>query len=797
MENPNIANDLDESKLASIAIDVLRRAQQDLDSMKDWCDSVDKGLDLCKAEFAPKSEPWDGAANYKTTLLTEASNNFGNRASVELMRDPELVKAQIVGLRTLRNVIDKKQNEVATLQEQLEPIMQHVKELQQQGGDLDPEIQKQIDDVKAAIAEKVGVIKAKKAIMKEEQERADRVTEFLNWQINVNMPEWRKDQKRLMYSLPNVGSIFKKTYYDSSKGRCVSDIINYPDFIVNQSTVCIDDARSFTHVLSVSKSKCVENIKAGLWRDCELFCDDALGDEMSNEDNGADAAIRNDDCFYEQYCWADLDDDGLDEPYIVTVHKQSAQVLRVVARFDYDDIIVKFGDMKPSPLLDAQKARAAKILADAKELGTTPELPDALDLSGYKIIRIEACSIITKYGFIPSPDGSFLDVGFFHVIGSTALGVNKVTNDLLNAGTLANNQMGMTAKGFRKRQGDFKFKMGQLMATEIPPEQLQNSIYMLNFKEPSATLFQLNESMKASAGSFSANVDQGGQIQSNTAPTTALAMLQESLIPHTAHLSLITDSMSNEFSILFELNGDYLDDDEYRAVCGDDEAIVEDDFSEDGLSVVCSANPELSSRSQRMMLADAEMAQIPTVMQAGGNAIPIIKNYFARIGTSNIDEIFPNEAEMSPADRQARDQLKASQDQANNLQEQQNKIQELQVQLLTRAEDRKDAEFKLKQQEALTELDQKMEEVRKTQAETLLILEQAETEQTKNKISIYTTHSAELDKAEAALQYQPSPDLIAQQAAAQPRQERVEPQPEPQAMAGQEPAQEQAQDAQQ
>lgn len=755
MENSNIANDLDDSELALIAIEVLRRAQEDQESMKEWCDCVDEGLNLCKPEFNGKSDPWEGSANYKSTLLTEASNNFGNRAAVEIMRDPALVKAEIIGVQTLQNIIDKKVNEVAEMKEALDAITKHVQELQQSGGEIDEDTQEGLDQVKAGIAERETVIKEKKSVIAEKQLRADRVTELMNWQINTSMAEWRRDQKRLMYSLPNIGAIFKKTYYDESKGRCVSDVINYPDFIVNQSTVSIKEARSFTHVLAVSKNKAIERIKSGLWRDCSLVSVDESGDAMSNEANASKSALRNDDCFYEQYCWIDLDDDGLEEPYIVTVHKSSSQVVRIVARFDYDDIIVKFKDMKPMPLLQAQKARAASVLKDAKEFGVEPELPDAMDLKGFKIVRVEACNIITKYGFIPSYDGSFLDLGFFHLIGATTLGVNKVTNDLLNSGTLANNQMGMTAKGFRKRQGDFKFKMGQLMATEIPAEQLQSSIYMLNFKEPSPVLFNLNESMKASAGQFAANVDAGGQIQSNTAPTTALAMVQESLMQHTAHISLIVDSMGDEFSILFDLNGEYLDDDEYRKIVGDDEAVYADDFADDGLSVVCCANPEMSSRTQRMMLADAELAQFDRVLQAGGNPIVILKNYFKSIGTADIQEIFPNEAEMSPADRQQVQAMKASQDQANALQEQQNKIQELQIQLLSRAEDRKDAELALSKPKTLAEIDQALEEVKKTQAQTLLILEQAESEQVKNKISIYTTRSAELTKAEAALTANP------------------------------------------
>ncbi|WP_261229689.1 hypothetical protein, partial [Streptococcus mitis] len=79
-------------------------------------------------------------------------------------------------------------------------------------------------------------------------------------------------------------------------------------------------------------------------------------------------------------------------------------------------------------------------------------------------------------------------------------------------------------------------------------------------------------------------------------------------------------------------------------IVGDDEAVFAEDFEEDGIHVTCTSNPETSSKMQRMLLAEAEIQQVPFVIQAGGNAVEIIKNYFNRIGSENTDKIFPNEA---------------------------------------------------------------------------------------------------------------------------------------------------------
>lgn len=757
MENHNIAEDLKENELHDIAAGVVRRYQEDRDSMKEWMDCVDEGLKLCKPEFMAKSEPWEGAANYKSTLLTEASNNFGNRATVELMRDTKLVKGTITGIDTLQDVIEKKSGEIVEKEEQIEAISAEIKQLEETGQQLDPEIQQQFEQLKADVAEAKAAIKRKKMDIRDKTQRAGRVTEYMNWQINHSMKDWRKDQKRLMYTLPNIGTMFKKTFYDETLGRPVSQVINYPNFAVNQATVSMEECRSFTHIFALSLSSARALMRADIWRDDDYIPkhikDSSIDrpDDMTNEANSADNADENQDAYLEQYCWLDLDDDGCEEPYIVTVHKSSNAVVRIVARFDYSGIFVRYGDMRPMPLLDAQRARAREILKDAEEFGLdNPELPDAKDLTGFKIVRIEPIPVITKYGFIPSFDGTFLDMGFFHFLGSATMASNSATNNLLDAGVLANTAMGISAKGFRKRQGDFKFKKGQIMATEVPADQLANSIKMLDFKEPSPTLFQLNEAIKASAAAFVSNVDAGGQIQANTAPTTALTMVQESLLHHTAHMSLIVDAMSEEYAILYVLNSLYLDNDEYRTVVGDEEANYKDDFATDGLSITCGANPEMSSRSQRMMLAEAEISQLPLVIQAGGNGYAILKNWYKAIGSQNVNEYFPNESEMSPQDRAQMNQLRQQQEQANKLQEEQNKLQALQVALLERAENRKDAELEVQRTERLAKADLTLEQVEKTKADTLLSLEKAEAEQVKNQLDIYTTHHQIISKAEAS-----------------------------------------------
>lgn len=737
----NIADDLDKDKLNLIAEGVIERANQDLASMKDWSECVKEGRELNKPEFKPKDTPWPNAANFKSTILAEAANNFGNRFAIEIMRLKKLVDFEIIGIDTIKDVIDKKSSEISKWKQDLEAATAELQSMPPEDPNAQ-ELRPLVDDLSKKIGEASQKIKEKKDDIRKRSDQANRVVELMNWQINHQMDEWRSDHKKIGYRVANDGTLFKKTYHDPTLGRHVSTIITYPDFIVNQKTKNLRTCRSFTHVIPFSKAELDIRVKQKLWIDPDVYTKEDDGDAGGDEAREAEKTLDNADKFYEQYCWLDLDDDGTEEPYIVTVHVGSCMVVRIVARYDEDCIIVKSDNLKrPMPLLQAQRKNAERIKADNETYGTRDPMPDPEDLSGYEIIRVEPVRIITKYGMIPSSDGTFLDVGFYHLIGSMTQGVNKTTNDLLNSGTLANTQSGMVAKGFRRKAGDFKLKPGEFIQTECSPEQMISSILPLPFKEPSVTLFQLNEKMEGGARNFSNNADLASNIQSNTAPGTALAMIQESMIPNTAHMSMLIDSMSEEFKAIHDLNRNHLDADEYKKIVGDEEASFANDFETDGLNIICGANPEMSSRMQRMTLAQAELEQVPLVMQAGGNPIPIIKNYYRRIGSENLDEIFPNEAEMSPEEKAQMQAMQQQQEYANKMAENQNRLLEVQTQLLLKGEERKDFESQVNANKTMSEIDVNMEKVDNLKSQTVLNNEKAETEQVNNQLNTYTAHS--------------------------------------------------------
>ena len=70
------------------------------------------------------------------------------------------------------------------------------------------------------------------------EEQAQRVKEFMNYQITHVMEEFDEELDQMLFYLPLAGSAFKKVYYDESLGRAVSKFIAPEDLIVPYYTTC-------------------------------------------------------------------------------------------------------------------------------------------------------------------------------------------------------------------------------------------------------------------------------------------------------------------------------------------------------------------------------------------------------------------------------------------------------------------------------------------------------------------------------------------------------------------------------
>jgi chaperonin GroES len=408
-------------------------------------------------------------------------------------------------------------------------------------------------------------------------ELASRVSLYMSHQIMYKMPYWEEEMDKMLIQLPVIGMMFKKTYWDSVKKTPVSTLISPKNLVVNYWTRNLKESERISEYIEMSPRVLKERQMA------KQFLDIDLGAAPIPEDStfsGNDSTVPY--ILIEQHTFLDLDDDGYQEPYIVTFHKETGKVLRIAARFEEEGI--------------------------------------HMDDDG-TLLKIEPLQYYTKFGFVPNPDGSFYDIGFGSLLGPINESVNTLINQLIDAGTLNNLQGGFLGKGLRLRMGDHGFRPGEWKAVNATGDDLKKQIVPLPTKEPSAVLFQLMGSMITSGKELAsvAEIFTGKMPGQNTPATTTMASIEQGMKVFTAVYKRIFRSLEEEFKKIYDINRVYLNPNEYQEVI--DMTIGPDDFGS-SYDVCPGADPTAVSQTEKLMKAQGLMELLGSGML---NPVEVVK----------------------------------------------------------------------------------------------------------------------------------------------------------------------------
>ena len=159
--------------------------------------------------------------------------------------------------------------------------------------------------------------------------QANRVKNFMNYQLTEQMPEYFDEFEKMLFHLPLIGSAFKKVYYDANLKRPVSEFVPIDQFYVSYYSSNLSKADRYTHVIYRSPIDLAKDIRSGIYADTELpeatnpqptafasKMDTILGFSPT-----ADADPQY--VLLEQHCYLEIDEanseEGIALPYIVTV----------------------------------------------------------------------------------------------------------------------------------------------------------------------------------------------------------------------------------------------------------------------------------------------------------------------------------------------------------------------------------------------------------------------------------------------------------------------------------------------
>jgi len=452
------------------------------------------------------------------------------------------------------------------------------------------------------------VIGADKGGMKASQ--AQRIGHHMSYQLTEEMEEWEGEMDALLIALPIEGCEFKKTYYSAQLERNVSQWIRPEHLVVNYHAKSLETASRYTHIIYLSPNQIVERVRSGMFLDIKDFDNPPVEDEDRPIDNRDDDAPHT---FYEQYRFWDLDDDGYKEPYIVTVHKDSQKVVRIVARFDLDGIHVN---------------------------------PKG------QIARIDPVHYITRYLFMPSPDGGIYGMGFGTLLAPINKSINITLNQIHDAGTLSNTQGGFIGKtaslAKHKGGGQVKFKMGEFKSLNYTGDDIRKAILPLPFKGPDVVLFQVL-GLLIDAGEKLGNVVDplvGQSPGANVPATTTLALIEQGLKVFGSTFKRIHRSLKSELRKLYRLNRLYLDNQAYFTIMDEQRAVARTDYNNKTCDVYPVSDPNQVSNIQKLITAQALLE----LLGQGLNDDEIRRRYLEALQIPDIDKLIPEGGAKPPID---------------------------------------------------------------------------------------------------------------------------------------------------
>jgi len=170
----------------------------------------------------------------------------------------------------------------------------------------------------------------------EKLNQAKRVSKFLSYQLLHEMDGWEEEMDKLLIMLPIVGTIFKKTFYNSTTKRNVSELVLPKDLVVNYWAKTLQDAERVSQIIRLTPRQVKERMMSGIYLDINL------GDSQIQAPPDANAALVKDATLpyeiIEQHTYFDLDKDDYAEPYVITYERYTRKVLRIAARFDENTI---------------------------------------------------------------------------------------------------------------------------------------------------------------------------------------------------------------------------------------------------------------------------------------------------------------------------------------------------------------------------------------------------------------------------------------------------------------------------
>ena len=451
------------------------------------------------------------------------------------------------------------------------------------------------------------------AVTPESEDQAQRVKDFMNYEILNVMQEYDPETDRMLFYLPLAGSAFKKIYFDDMLDRAVARFVPADDLVVPYNATDLESASRIAHVVRMDINNVRKNQAAGFYRDVELTpyeAEDSLR-EKERELVGVEKTVDGEDCTliefhidldlkgFEHVSPLDGEETGIKLPYIVTIDEGSSKVLSIRRNWNEGDEYYKKNQY------------------------------------------------FTHYKFLPGL--GFYGLGLLHMIGGLGRSATSIMRQLIDAGTLANLPAGFKARGIRIRDSDEPLSPGEFRDIDAPGGALRDSLMPLPYKEPSQTLYSLLGFVVEAGQRFAAIADlQVGDGNQHAAVGTTVALLERGARVMSAIHKRRHYAQKQEFRMLAKIFKESLPPMYPYNVYGAESFIKQQDF-DDRVDVIPVSDPNIFSLSQRIAIAQTQL-QLAQSNPQMHNLFEAYRRMYQALGVQNIEAILPTPKPPQPTD---------------------------------------------------------------------------------------------------------------------------------------------------
>jgi len=450
------------------------------------------------------------------------------------------------------------------------------------------------------------------------QQSAERVKDYMNYEITHVMEDYNPEMDQLLFQLPLSGSAFKKIYFDEVQGRATSKFIPAEDVIVPYGCSDLDTCERITQVLKMSMNDLRKKQISGFYKDISLMYNDASGEsglqEKMNQIDGESPGTYAMDDMAELYeLHVDLDLEGFEDinpkdnepsgiklPYVVTVDKSSNTVLSVYRNYDEGDTLKKKNEY------------------------------------------------FVHYKFLPGL--GFYGFGLIHMIGGLTRTATSALRQLLDAGTLSNLPAGFKSRGLRIRDDDQPLQPGEFRDVDAPNGVIREALMPLPYKGPDQVLMQLLGFCVDAGKQFAAVADmQMSEIGSSQTPVgTTMALMERGTKVMSAVHKRLHYAQKKEFKLLAKIFKLVLPPVYPYNVTGGPRQIKMKDF-DDSIDILPVSDPNIFSMSQRVTLAQNQL-QLAQAAPQMHNLYEAYRRMYIALGVKDVEQILPLPKSPQPQD---------------------------------------------------------------------------------------------------------------------------------------------------